>query len=89
MVNRLLGVISALPEELAHLSDRSAEVTAIGGLPFWRGRIAGRVGSLWPLALVPFAGFIAIASDPEVWPMGTVPPLMASPERRHSRAGRE
>ena len=28
MVNRLLGVISALPEELAHLSDRSAEVTA-------------------------------------------------------------
>ena len=42
MVNRLLGVISALPEELAHLSDRSAEVTAIGGLPFWRGRIAGR-----------------------------------------------
>ncbi len=53
------------------------------------GRIAGRVGSLWPLALVPFAGFIAIASDPEVWPMGTVPPLMASPERRHSCAGRE
>jgi adenosylhomocysteine nucleosidase len=42
MGNRLLGVISALPEELAHLSDRSAEVTTIAGLPFWRGRIAGR-----------------------------------------------
>lgn len=42
MRNRLLGVITALPEELAHLSDRSAEVTTIGGLPFWRGQIAGR-----------------------------------------------
>jgi adenosylhomocysteine nucleosidase len=42
MANRLLGVISALPEELAHLSDRSAEQSLIGGLPFWRGRIAGR-----------------------------------------------
>ena len=42
MVNRLLGVLSALPEELAHLSDRSADSTVIGGLPFWRGQIAGR-----------------------------------------------
>lgn len=42
MVNRLLGVLSALPEELAHLSDRSADSTMIGGLPFWRGQIAGR-----------------------------------------------
>jgi adenosylhomocysteine nucleosidase len=42
MANRLLGVISALPEELAHLSDRSGEVREIGGLPFWRGQIAGR-----------------------------------------------
>jgi len=42
MANRLLGVISALPEELAHLSDRPADVTEIGGLGFWRGAIAGR-----------------------------------------------
>jgi adenosylhomocysteine nucleosidase len=42
MANRLLGVISALPEELAHLSDRSGDVHEIGGLGFWRGRIAGR-----------------------------------------------
>lgn len=42
MANRLLGVISALPEELVHLSDRSADVHEIGGLGFWRGRIAGR-----------------------------------------------
>ncbi len=42
MANSLLGVLSALPEELAHLSDRSGEQTVIGGLPFWRGRIAGR-----------------------------------------------
>ncbi len=42
MADRLLGVISALPEELAHLSDRPAEVREIGGLAFWRGEIAGR-----------------------------------------------
>jgi adenosylhomocysteine nucleosidase len=42
MSNRLLGVISALPEELAHLSDRSADAREIGGLAFWRGEIAGR-----------------------------------------------
>ena len=42
MSNRLLGIISALPEELAHLSDRSADAREIGGLAFWRGEIAGR-----------------------------------------------
>ena len=42
MANRLLGVISALPEEFAHLSDRSGEAREIGGLAFWRGEIAGR-----------------------------------------------
>jgi adenosylhomocysteine nucleosidase len=42
MANRLLGVLSALPEELAHLSDRSAETRQIGGHAFWRGEIAGR-----------------------------------------------
>lgn len=42
MANRLLGVISALPEELVHLSDRSGDVHEIGGLGFWRGQIAGR-----------------------------------------------
>ncbi len=34
---------------------------AVGGR--W-GTVGGR---LWPLLLVPFAGFIAVASDPEVW----------------------
>jgi len=42
MANRLLGVISALPEEFAHLSDRSGPAHEIGGLGFWRGQIAGR-----------------------------------------------
>lgn len=42
MANRLLGVISALPEEFAHLSDQSGDGETIGGLAFWRGRIAGR-----------------------------------------------
>jgi adenosylhomocysteine nucleosidase len=42
MANRLLGVISALPEEFAHLSDRSGRAHDIGGLSFWRGSIAGR-----------------------------------------------
>ena len=42
MANSLLGVLSALPEELVHLSDRSGEHVVIGGLPFWRGQIAGR-----------------------------------------------
>jgi adenosylhomocysteine nucleosidase len=42
MANRLLGVISALPEEFAHLSDQSGTASEIAGLSFWRGRIAGR-----------------------------------------------
>ncbi len=42
MANRLLGVISALPEELAHLSDQSGETSRIGGLAFWHGAIGGR-----------------------------------------------
>lgn len=42
MSNRLLGVISALPEEFAHLSDQSGQLHQIGGMAFWRGRIAGR-----------------------------------------------
>ena len=42
MANRLLGVISALPEEFAHLSDQSGAAHKIGGLSFWRGAIAGR-----------------------------------------------
>jgi adenosylhomocysteine nucleosidase len=42
MANRLLGVISALPEELAHLSDRAGAAEPVGGHAFWRGAIAGR-----------------------------------------------
>ena len=42
MANRLLGIISALPEEFAHLSDQSGSAHQIGGLYFWRGEIAGR-----------------------------------------------
>lgn len=42
MANRLLGVISALPEEFAHLSDQSGQSSEIGGLAFWRGQIADR-----------------------------------------------
>lgn len=42
MAETLLGVISALPEELAHLSDRAGPTREIGGLAFWRGEIAGR-----------------------------------------------
>jgi adenosylhomocysteine nucleosidase len=42
MANRLLGVLSALPEEFAHLSDQSGAAEKVGGLSFWRGRIAGR-----------------------------------------------
>jgi adenosylhomocysteine nucleosidase len=42
MTERLLGVISALPEEFAHLSDRSGQAQEIGGFAFWHGEIAGR-----------------------------------------------
>ena len=42
MADRLLGIISALPEELAHLSDRPGEAEMRAGLPFWRSEIAGR-----------------------------------------------
>src|SRR6185295_8049040 len=42
MTERLLGVISALSEEFAHLSDRSCGAVEIGGFAFWRGVIAGR-----------------------------------------------
>jgi copper resistance protein D len=41
------------------------------------GEVGRRIGRLWPLALIPFAVFVAIASDPEVWPMGTVGPITA------------
>jgi putative copper resistance protein D len=41
------------------------------------GRFGDTVGRYWPLALIPFAIFVAIASDPEVWPMGNVSPLAA------------
>ena len=31
------------------------------------GRLAKWAGYCWPLLMVPFAGFVAVASDPEVW----------------------
>ena len=42
MANRLLGIISALPEEFVHLSDQSGPSHRIGAFSFWRGAIAGR-----------------------------------------------
>jgi len=48
-------------------------VQSVGG----DGRAARIAGWLWPAAFVPFAFFVAIASDPEVWPMGTVSPWLA------------
>lgn len=42
MAKSLLGVISALPEELAHLCDRSGQLQMVGGLAFLQGEIAGR-----------------------------------------------
>jgi adenosylhomocysteine nucleosidase len=42
MANRLLGVISAMPEELTHLAGESADRTVVGGLAYLEGRIAGR-----------------------------------------------
>jgi hypothetical protein len=41
------------------------------------GKVARVAAWVWPAALVPFALFVAIASDPEVWPMGTVSPWTA------------
>jgi hypothetical protein len=37
------------------------------------GRLGRSVGWLWPAILLPFAVFIAVASDPEFWPLGPVP----------------
>ncbi|MBM4245075.1 MAG: hypothetical protein FJ148_14880 [Deltaproteobacteria bacterium] len=48
-------------------------VQSVGG----DGRAARIAGWVWPAAFVPFAFFVAIASDPEVWPMGTVSPWLA------------
>lgn len=42
MANRLLGIISAMPEELAHLADDSGGRIAVGGLSYLKGHIAGR-----------------------------------------------
>ncbi len=42
MTNRLLGIISAMPEELAHLADESGGRTVVGGLSYLQGHIAGR-----------------------------------------------
>ena len=36
------------------------------------GRLGRSVGWLWPVILLPFAVFIAVASDPEFWPLGPV-----------------
>jgi putative copper export protein len=36
------------------------------------GRLGRSVGWLWPAILLPFAVFIAVASDPEFWPLGPV-----------------
>jgi len=41
------------------------------------GRLGRFLGRLWPLVLIPFAAFVAVASDPEVWPLGTVSPWLA------------
>ena len=48
-------------------------VQSVGG----DGRAARIAGWVWPAAFIPFAVFVAIASDPEVWPMGTVSPWVA------------
>ena len=48
-------------------------VQSVGG----DGRAARIAGWVWPAAFVPFAVFVAIASDPEVWPMGTASPWVA------------
>lgn len=48
-------------------------VQSVGG----DGRGARIAGWVWPAAFIPFAIFVAIASDPEVWPMGTVSPWVA------------
>lgn len=48
-------------------------VQSVGG----DGRAARVAGWVWPAAFIPFAVFVAIASDPEVWPMGTVSPWVA------------
>jgi adenosylhomocysteine nucleosidase len=42
MTNSLLGVLSAMPEEIAHFADESAGRTVVGGLAYLRGQIAGR-----------------------------------------------
>jgi len=42
MAGRLLGVISAIPEELAHLADDSGGRTVVAGFTYLRGQIAGR-----------------------------------------------
>lgn len=39
--------------------------------------VARAAAWIWPATLIPFAIFVAIASDPEVWPMGTVSPWLA------------
>jgi len=48
-------------------------VQSVGG----NGAAARAAAWVWPALLIPFAVFVAIASDPEVWPMGTVSPWVA------------
>ncbi len=79
-----LGSATRSAEDLRYselMHGWSGVVVALLGLAWLlqaRGRGAAHaVGRLWPWLLVPFAAFIAIASDPEVWPMGHVHPLAA------------
>ena len=48
------------------------------------GRLGRPAGWLWPAILLPFAAFVVVASDPEVWPLGPVAIRKASPTRRSS-----
>jgi adenosylhomocysteine nucleosidase len=42
MTNKLLGVLSAMPEEISHFADDSGGRTVLGGLSYLHGHIAGR-----------------------------------------------
>jgi putative copper resistance protein D len=72
-----LGSSTRTPEDLAHAefmhnwSGVAVVILALGWLlQCLGGRVGEQAGRIWPLFLIPFAIFVALFSDPDVWPVG-------------------
>jgi len=78
--SRLYGALAREVEDLRYAEfthNWSGVFVCLLGLCWllqgFEGRKRSIAGTLWPLLLLPFAAFVAITSDPEVWWLRKVP----------------